>query len=455
MENLYDVAVRLIEQYRMLSPDDTVIVGCSGGADSVALLHLMCRLKREIGLHTVVAAHVQHGLRGEQAEQDAAFVRELAQRWGCVYEEARPDVRAFSAQNKLGLEEAGRQIRYAFFARLADKYPHSKIVTAHTRSDVAETILFRLARGTGSAGLCGIPAVRGNISRPLLNCSRQQVTDYLQTNALQYREDSSNADLSFSRNRIRHAVIPQLKALNPQCEAALARTAQQMQQLEEYMSVQAKHVAQQCEVSPDKDVFLRRELLQHPPIVRTYLWRRCLMRLGVEPESRWIAQAEHLLMCEGRTDLPSGKSIRSDKRKLYFENASFLPETILERCNALIDQINEFSLYCIGLYSSENTNVHNLLENFRLDRDKIEGKLFFRGRLPGDVFAPAGRGVCKTLKKLFNEYEIPVQQRMAVPLLCDERGIVYIPGIGCAQRVCVSEKTTHILWGSTERHHAE
>ena len=452
MEALSVAVDRTIRTQQLLRAGDTVIVGCSGGADSVSLLHYLCQAREQYGLAGIVAAHVHHGLRGVQADEDAAFVRRTAEAWGCRYEEYRADIRTLSGQTGAGLEETGRRERYAFFERLACRYAPAVVATAHTRSDAAETMIFHLCRGTGITGLRGIPVRRGAVIRPLIDCTRAQVEQYLAENGLSHREDGSNADVTFSRNRIRHEVMPVLRSINPSCEQAMARCAGQMQQAEAFFSQQAEALRQQSAVPGEEGSYYCGLLRQSVPIIRSYFWHARLTQAGIEPENRWIDLAEELLAHRGAASLPRGWRMTASTETWRL----FRPDEGQAYCLPA----GENGVYLCGgwkiLLSGEKTsyagrNVHNLFANLPIDRDKIIGKLFLRTRRAGDRFEPAGRKVRKTLKDLLYEAGIAADQRNQMPLLCDEEGIVFIPEFGREARVLPDEATRAYLYITAEK----
>lgn len=453
METLYETAVQTIQRHQMFHPTDTVVVACSGGADSVALLELMCRLQRQGAVHRVVVAHLHHGIRAERAQGDADFVRSLAEQKGCPYEERRLDIPAIARRDKIGLEQAGRRERYRFFEYLAkQKYPDAKVATAHTQNDNVETVLFRLTRGTGIGGLCGIPAVRDYIIRPLLQCTRAQIERYLAQCEQSYRTDETNRQVIYSRNRIRHKVMPQLRAINARCDAAIARTAAQLSQVDDYMNQQAVAALEGCRTADQGQIALSCNALQQiHPTVRAYLWRLCLMQCGVEPQSLLIDRAERLLTGGGCFCLNDAMRMRcSDDLWCIEPIPTTAKRSIASQCPARLNAEQLFGDYTFVLYEDESDikqrqNIHNLFEIFAVDRDRIEGTLQFRNRLPSDTFQ-TGKRVNKKVKDLFYESKISPQQRDRIPLLCDERGIVFIPSFGVASRAAVTEKTKRILY---------
>ena len=220
--------LKTIEAYQMLSPDSAVVAGVSGGADSMALLHVLQSRRKDWPELKVTAAHVNHCLRGAEADRDEEHVRRYCQREGIPLEVLKIDVREEAAKRKLGLEACGRAVRYEFFRRLAGE--NGVIATAHTLSDLAETVLLHLTRGTGLKGLCGIPPVRENIVRPLIDCSRREIEDYCREHKIPYVTDSTNLEARYSRNKVRLQVLPALKEINPAFEEAVGRMAQSLRE---------------------------------------------------------------------------------------------------------------------------------------------------------------------------------------------------------------------------------
>ena len=214
----------LIREHGMLPRGCTVLCAVSGGADSVCLLDLV----RRLGDVTVLCAHFDHGIRGAESARDAAFVEALCKDWGVPFFPGRGDVPAYAAANGLSIETAAREMRYAFLERTAKEQGADVIATAHNLNDNAETILFRMARGTGLRGLTGIPARRGEIVRPLLQTPRRDIEEYLTAHGIPHVEDSTNAETDAARNRIRLDVLPRLESIHPGAAAGIARMSRRI-----------------------------------------------------------------------------------------------------------------------------------------------------------------------------------------------------------------------------------
>lgn len=219
------MAHKTVDKYNMLEKNDTVVVGVSGGADSVGLLLFLLECNLSLDIHV---CHINHCLRGEESDGDQEFTRQLAQRYNLPFHIAKIDVLAKSKEAAQGVEEYSRDFRYNFFAQIAGG--KGKIATAHTLSDATETTLFHLIRGTGIKGLCGIPYCRGNIIRPLRDCTRDMVEAFLEEKSQNFRIDSSNLTDDYSRNFIRHQIVPNMVQMNPSFNITMADFMCQMQQ---------------------------------------------------------------------------------------------------------------------------------------------------------------------------------------------------------------------------------
>jgi tRNA(Ile)-lysidine synthase len=296
------------------------VVGVSGGADSVALLRALVAAGR-----SVTAAHVHHGLRGAEADADEEFVRGLCQRLGVRYEGRRVEVSAWGRN----VEAAGRRARYAFFAEVAQRTGAQWVAVAHTADDQAETILHRLIRGTGLSGLRGMAAERalalpggGNVPlvRPLLTVRRQQVRDYLQQLGQDYREDSSNRNMAYTRNRIRHEVMPLLESFNPRVVEALCRLGEQVAEADEVLAHWSQELLARAErPRAGEKVVLDAEVLQRaPPLIQRGALRSLWQREGWPMEdmdyTAWHKVAELCSRSEAAWDFPAGVHLRRHGR---------------------------------------------------------------------------------------------------------------------------------------------
>lgn len=441
-------ALAAMRREQMLPPGASVAVGLSGGADSIALLHLLLSLREELSLCEVTAVHIHHGLRGEEADRDQRFVEELCARWSVPLTVHRCDVAALAAEQHIGVEEAGRTVRYERFEAEATRID-GYIATAHTASDNAETVLLHLCRGTGLHGLAGIPPVRGRIVRPLIDCTREEIEVYCAEHNLSFVTDSTNADVAYARNRIRQLVMPQLRAINPQVEAAITRLISRAREWDARLALQIQTALQ--EAMAGEDTYRREVLLTLNPDVQAAVLRYLLGEHGRQRGSeKHIRLASDLLVHGGRLSVPGGRLMTVTGEYVRFAAES---EPLSAFCyDGVIPggswQVGSeiWQLLCLSREDYEQKlNISKIGFSNACDYGKIIGSLCLRQRLEGDRYRPAGRDCGKTLKKLFNEAKMPTSERAAVPVLCDECGIVLVVGFDCDERVSITSDTETVL----------
>ena len=397
--------LEFIRRYGLISPGDRVICAVSGGADSVALLFAMYLLRERLDI-TLEAAHFNHRLRGEESDADEAFVKELCGRYDIPLHLGSGRI----LPGKKGLEAAAREARYAFLRSLP-----GKIATAHTADDNVETVLLHLVRGTGLKGLGGISPMNGNVIRPMLTVTRREVEAFLSEYALPHREDSTNATDLFLRNRIRRNVMPLLLQENPSLAENLSDMALGLREDEDYLSQMAR------ETLPG--VAALREM--HPAL-RARALERFLKENGVpEPEKRHIALLEQLVFSDkpsARADLPGGITVarRYDTLEVLGE-AQPLSERVLE--GSL--ELPELGLRVV---CAEADTIVNTPDTFTV---VPAGKIVVRSRLPGDRIRLSGG--TKSLKKLFIDRKIPASERLRIPIIADEAGVLGVWSIGADQ----------------------
>ena len=269
-----------LEQYHMIEQSDVVVAGVSGGADSVCLLLHLLELKEKLSF-TLAAVHVQHGIRGEESLQDAAFVEELCRRYQVQLFRYDYDVPEYAKQHGYSEEEAGRNLRYESFHKALEELgaPEGKIAVAHNRNDLAETMLWNMIRGSGMRGMAGIPPVREGIIRPLLHTARVEIENYLKEKGESYCTDATNASLDYTRNRIRNQVLPVLEELNAGVYAHMEQLGDDIRKTQEYLSaVIEEKKAQYVERDFRKTqaFLIAEELLKEPEILYTSIIKECI-----------------------------------------------------------------------------------------------------------------------------------------------------------------------------------
>lgn len=438
-----------IRQYHMLERGGSVVVGVSGGPDSVALLHLLYTL-REAWELTLTVGHINHNLRGEESDRDQRHVEQLAQSLGLPLRVCSADVRARAREEGLSVEEAAREIRYAAFAAWAGE--DGRIATAHTLSDSMETVLFNLARGTGVRGLCGIPPVRGKIIRPLIGCTREEVLEYCHAQGLVYVTDSSNLSAEYSRNRIRHQVIPALETVNIALPRAMERMMRRMQEQWELTEALAGRVWPELVRENRLD---RSGYLAQPAAVGDRLVQRLLEERGFAASAQALEKIRDYAGAGAGAVPLRGCSVTVDAHWISVctpekEIPGFcleIPRESLEK-GGLFPTAAGKRLKITPFYNLEQKNPLNfnkqLLKN-ALNYDTIKGNVILRSRREGDRMQPVGRGCTKSFKKLFNEAHIPPPERPGVALAQDSDGIIWAEGFGADRRTAAGAGTQRIL----------
>ena len=241
--------IKTVKEHSMVSKGDTVGVGLSGGADSVTLLHILVNNKEKLGISKIKGIHIHHGIRGDEADRDLNFSKNFCEKLGVEFVYYYADVPAEAKKTGESIEECARRIRYDLFS----KSGCTKIATAHNLNDNMETVIFNMTRGTSVSGLCGIPYVRDIYIRPLLDCTRNEIEEYLKENALEFVTDSTNLSDDYTRNKIRHLVIPELKSINTNVEDAFSRFSESVRDDVEFLENLALDAFKQAEI--DKNTY--------------------------------------------------------------------------------------------------------------------------------------------------------------------------------------------------------
>ena len=502
-----------VREYRMLVPGDRVLCGLSGGADSVALLHLLLLLGREYPFE-VFAVHVHHGIRGAEADRDEAFCKQLCREYGVSLHCEHADAPGYAAESGKNLEDAARCLRYDIFRKIRAEADIDRIALAHHADDNLETVLLNLTRGSGLAGIRGIPPVRGSIIRPLLACKKADIAGYCEENGLSYVTDSTNADPSYARNFIRSSIVPLLEKLNPEVQQAFCQTSAIARADDEALWLEAEAHSlsdgrKQLSALPDAvlDRVLLREYrrfladsragadaVRPDTAVSDAEWSKVYTG-SVEKHSRTeaassvpepngaafsasgapaeacsasvrtvSAQDSRLPALTGRQtaalrriirkesahakiSLPGSVSLICDRDAAAFfhspasapefapyrlqfganpspdgHSVLFLTEADSNPPKALPEEIKAFK------------NIYKFFIHTKINPAKIRGTITVRTRCGGDTYRI--RNQTKRVKKLLQSLKLPAGRTAMLPILCDEEGILWIPGFpprdGCA-----------------------
>ena len=450
---LLDRVVHTIERHRMFTSGDRVAIAVSGGADSVCLLHVLLELALRWNL-TLSVVHVNHNLRGEASRADAEFVRSLAAALGLPFALHELDLSTAPGN----LEQAARDARNAFFRAHLARGLATRVALGHTRSDQAETVLFRFLRGTGSTGLAAIrPVTPEGIVRPLIDVERPEIIRFLGDRGIGWREDATNATFDFARNRIRHQLLPQLVSeWNPALTETLAHTADVSFAEEAYWESEigrlaALHLSQRGRV-----IFASAAALAALPLAAARRLVRHAIQLATG--SPQIGDFGHIAAVlelagrpqgTGRTQLPGIEVRRS------FDWLRFAPpaEVELYAICPLVPGVTripstDFAISLEMLENSETTRPPNYVYNSRMgsiDWNRLSGPLELRNWRPGDQYQPMGIPAAKKIKTLFQQARIPVWERAQWPVLTDAESIVWARRFGTAAAVTALPGSPKIL----------
>jgi tRNA(Ile)-lysidine synthase len=492
--------IDFIQRYSLISPGEIVVVGVSGGGDSVCLLHVLAKCQKGLGIELHVA-HLNHQLRGVESEDDAKYVSSLACLLGIPITIDRQDVAAYRVERSLSLEEAARELRYVFLARVAGEVGANRIVIGHTRDDQAETILMHILRGTGITGLCGLapcssmpydrqgmslraPTYRGNllVIRPLLDITREETTNYCQEHQLDPRIDSSNRSLSFFRNRLRLQLLPLLRQYNPGVDQALLRLADIAKEDKAFIEQQASELWDEVARQENNAIYFDRKQIASLPIaLQRQLLRAAVTKLAGDArdiEASHIEAARTLLskaagkrislphgfICQGGYDeivvastanqfqppacpfpLLPGEFLLKVPGRTIFPGWKVMASIVRER----VDEGHCQPLtFCHSERSEESRPAQTkLCETISADFDlhKTGTELFVRQRRPGDRFQPLGMSMPKKLYEFMIDAKIPRSWRSHIPIVCSPQQIIWVVGWRIDDGVKTTEASREIL----------
>jgi tRNA(Ile)-lysidine synthase len=492
--------ISFIRQRNLIPPGETLVTGVSGGADSACLLHLLARWQKELGVKLHVA-HLNHQLRGAESEADAEYVSNLANQLGIPITVERQDVAAYRATRKCSLEEAARELRYSFLAKVAEALGAKRVTIGHTRDDQVETILMHILRGTGTSGLRGLepcsPMVYGEegmllrlplslrakrsnllVIRPLLDITREETLNYCQEHQLEPRIDSSNLSLSFFRNRLRLELLPLLRKYNPSVDEALLRLAEIAKDDSSFIEQQALELWSQVARQEDDIICLdKRKFCALPIALQRQILRLAVAKvLGntrdieihhIEAMRRLLSKPvgkrlslPHNLTCVSEYDEVVIAVSRSPERSEEAAKQTWLPsslcpfpplqgefplkvpgETVLPGWQVTASIVQERMAPLLATSATKCRS--NLIAGFDLYKTGTE--LFVRQRQAGDRFQPLGMNMPKKLQDFMVDAKIPLSWRDHIPIVCSPGYPIWVVGWRIDDRVKVTDATKEIL----------
>ncbi|MBR5542690.1 MAG: tRNA lysidine(34) synthetase TilS [Oscillospiraceae bacterium] len=426
-----------IKQNNLIEPGERVLCAFSGGVDSSVMLDMMVKLSGELGI-TVCAAHLNHMLRGKDADRDEEFARRRCEEYGIEFISGRRDVAAYAKEKGESTELAARNVRYDFLESAARTLFATKIATAHNANDNLETILMNLARGTGIDGLCGIPHRRGNIIRPILSLSREEIEKYAEENNIEYCLDKTNEDTAYSRNRLRRDAIPALIATNPAAVENAYRASRHLRHTA-YISKRAAYFRAKDLELPE-NACQREGLSDTSPALMAevceYFAKNAMEDVRYSLSSRHIDAIAELAKsnrASGEVSLPHGLICRCEYDRIVFEKRGEVHKPSEKKLS--IGE-NFWGTYRIIITKfEENGKINNSFNTFLVPCDKIESGLTVRSRMTGDSIKLSKRPG-KTLKKLFVDEKIPKGERDTLPVFSDGENVLFVYGFGADEENC-------------------
>lgn len=461
---------KFIQKYHMLTCGDRVIAGVSGGADSVCLFLMLLELRKKIGFD-LIAVHVHHGLRGEAADQDQQFVEALCEQHRIPLEIFRVNLESIAKKRKQSLEEAGRMVRREAFDSVCKKYGGNKIALAHHQNDNAETLLWNLSRGTGLDGLGGIRPVNGKFIRPLLCMNRKEIEEYLAKRKQSYCIDETNAGTDYTRNKLRHLVLPILEEqVNSAAVRHMNETMEQIWELQEYMQEQVEAAYQECvQEHFEKACWIQiqqKSFETFPELIKKMVIRKGMEQVG--GKKRDLSHKHVDVMMElmnkqvGRTlDLPyemhakrNYEGIRLEKQRTY-SSGEEKKAGIIQECMAELNIPGEtiladrnLKLRCKILEKPKNLSIKDIPQKIYtkwFDYGIIKSSLYIRTRQAGDTIVIDEKGHQKKLKNWFVDEKIPKEVRDSQLLLAENNEILWVLGHRMSQAYQVKQSTKWIL----------
>ena len=441
--------LKFIDQHSLIYKGDRILISLSGGADSVFLLHFLLKFKRRLGTQ-VGAFHLNHGLRGEDAAEDETFCKTICGEMKLDYFTVSKNVKDFAVQKKISIEEAGRKLRYVELQKIAVKNNYSKIATAHNATDNAETIFLNLIKGTGLAGISGIPVQRGNIIRPVLILTKEEILNYLQKKGINYRFDVSNLSNDFERNFLRNEIFPKIKnRLNPQLENSLFTSSENFMQINSFINgliekvilSSVKNRKGGISINIGKlnqldeslvGIFFKSLMQKHFDLELTSNGIQSLNSLIHKQSGRKLLLGNKIICVKERNEIIIFKKIKNEKvisgfilkpgesKKIGTKNISIMP---MQR---------------LGKVKNKNKNIEYI------SADDLSREFEVRSWIDGDRFIPLGMKGTKKISDFLNEQKIPPSKKKSQILLTNSGKIVWVIGLRIDNRFKVNSKTKQV-----------
>lgn len=436
-----------ISLYNMIGDSENIVVAVSGGADSMCLLHFLNSVKEELKIKKLIAAHVNHNIRGEEAKRDELFVKNFCDNYKIPFELLDVNVPEKARTMKCGTEEAARRIRYDYFKSLSEKY-NAVVATAHNANDNAETVIYNLTRGSGLKGLCGIPPKRDYIIRPLIAVSREEIELYCKNNNLQFVTDSTNLEDEYTRNKIRHNVLPVLKQINPSFERSVTNNSIMLREDDEFLFDFAQYALNDAKI---KDGY-KLEKLKRLNI--SILSRAVIIllneQLKINPEYKCVLTICEIIQNGGRINIKNNvyADTNSGVFRIYRQTKKTDCQQIkVKDCECAEIQEKKLRFRVIPKKEFDYyAKFNNLFFKYAVDYDIINADTVLRTRLAHDKFSPFKRGWTKSLKKFFIDEKVISEKRDNILLLANGSTVLWLDGFGVSNEAKITDKTKNVFF---------
>lgn len=457
INNIENDFLEFVQDKKLIEKGDGVVIGLSGGPDSVCLLYLLISIREKLGIN-IAAAHLNHMLRGEAANEDEEFSRKLCEKLNVKFFSKRVDINKYSKEHSLSSEAAGRKVRYGFFDEVMQKLNYNKIATAHNANDQAETVLMRMMRGAGLEGLCGIPINRENkYIRPILFLNRSEIENYCEEKGIKPRIDATNLERIYSRNKVRLDILPYMKEnFNQDVIEAINRMSILLQEDNKFIDKEVNKVfREKCELL-NKAVIINKEVFTLDEAVIKRVIRKSIEYVS---GNKYDVELKHIDDVEMMQKHGTGKSINLPnnliainiygdiKIKYEEENKNSNNVRIIPK-NELMDNIivfNDLKMQFKVVDNNENLNYNknSFIKYFNFD--KINKGITIRYRKNGDRIVPIGLNGSKKVKDIFIDMKIPKEDRDSIPILEFDDNISWIVGIKQSDLYKIKKDTKKIL----------
>jgi len=450
--------LNFIEEKELINREDGIVIGLSGGPDSVCLLNLLCSIRGKLNLK-LAAVHINHMIRGDAADGDELYAKELCKKLKVDFYSKQIDINKYAKEKKLSSESAGRNVRYEYFKKVMLELNFNRIATAHNANDQAETILMRVMRGTGLEGLGGIPVSRDNIYiRPILFMKREEIEGYCEALNIKPRIDSTNLERIYSRNKVRLDILPYMKEnFNSEVIEAINRMGLLLQEDNKYIQSKVEEVYNEVCSRGVESVIIANKAFEYERAIINRVIRKAI---GEKSGNKYDLEMKHIndifsltaLGTNKRVDLPRGLyamniygdiHIRSREESIEDDNL----EVIISKEDILQQKIS-FGDYTIGfqcINKEENINYdeNSLIKYFNYD--KISGNIVIRYRRNGDTIIPLGMRGKKKVKDIFIDMKIPKSKRDLIPIIQFGEDIAWIVEVKMSDKYRIDRQTKDIL----------